>query len=234
MYRQLRLLLTSRCSARCAYCHNEGQRNEAGYLPFAVIEKHFATWQAAAMRFDEVVLSGGEPTLHPQIALIAQLCRAAGGKVSINTNGAHPRRLEAALPWLDEVKIHLDSFDAKQQYAAMAIPLERTLATVAVVQRHHVPLLLNHPIGSAEESLAFVEAAACRGLDCKLIALLGQSLPEALVQSLRTKGYVEEAPNEWRQSISGHRVMLRTCQPGSNRQTIFVDANGVRLGLEAD
>ncbi|HNQ49526.1 MAG TPA: radical SAM protein [Hydrogenophilus thermoluteolus] len=233
MQRQLRLLLTNRCSACCAYCHNEGQIHEKGHLPLSAIETLLAYWQTVGISFDEIVLSGGEPTLHPQIARIAQLCHTACRHVSINTNGAHPSRLLSALRWISEVKIHLDSFDPGQQVASMGIALERVLTTIAHARNHQVRVLLNHPVRDVQESATFVKEASNRGIDCKLIAMLGDAPEIAITQALQAMGYVAQRNSCWYQPTSGHRVFLSACQPVSNRQTFFVDAEGVRCGLDA-
>ena len=112
---KLRLLLTSACTARCGYCHNEGQAKDRTQLSLHAITHVLDTLAAGNHNISEIILSGGEPTLHPQLSEIAQRCKATGALVSINTHGAHPGLLERALPWVDELKLHIDSFDPQRQ-----------------------------------------------------------------------------------------------------------------------
>ena len=93
---KLRLLLTSACTARCGYCHNEGQAKDNTQLSLHAINHVLDTLAAGNRQISEIILSGGEPTLHPQLAEIAQRCKATGALVSINTHGAHPGLLERA------------------------------------------------------------------------------------------------------------------------------------------
>lgn len=61
---KIRFLLTSRCTATCAYCHNEGQSKQgASLLRFSIIKHILDTLTAAHIMPSEIVLSGGEPTL---------------------------------------------------------------------------------------------------------------------------------------------------------------------------
>jgi len=131
---KLRFLLTNACSARCAYCHNEGQQKADDRLDLAAIESLLQTLADGGADVNEIVLSGGEPTLHPQLAEIASRCKASGAWVSINTHGGHPTKLAPALPWLDELKIHVDSFDPQRQRASMGIGIAKVRQSIAVAK----------------------------------------------------------------------------------------------------
>jgi molybdenum cofactor biosynthesis enzyme MoaA len=61
---KIRFLLTSRCTATCAYCHNEGQGKQgASLLRLNTIQHILDTLAAANIVPDEIILSGGEPTV---------------------------------------------------------------------------------------------------------------------------------------------------------------------------
>ena len=96
------------------------------------------TLAAGKRQIGEIILSGGEPTLHPQLAEIAQRCKATGALVSINTHGAHPGLLERALPWVDELKLHIDSFDPQRQKHSMGLSIDKVLQSIERSRgRHH-------------------------------------------------------------------------------------------------
>lgn len=65
---KIRFLLTSACTARCGYCHNEGQAKDNTQLPLQAITHVLDTLAAGNRQVSEIILSGGEPTLHPQLA----------------------------------------------------------------------------------------------------------------------------------------------------------------------
>ena len=127
---KLRFLLTSACTARCGYCHNEGQAKDSTQLPLHAITHVLDTLAAGNRQISKSILSGGEPTLHPQLADIAQRAKASGALVSINTHGAHPGLLERALPWIDELKLHTDSFDPQRQKQSMGLSIDKVLQSI--------------------------------------------------------------------------------------------------------
>ena len=136
---KLRFLLTSACTARCGYCHNEGQAKDNTQLSIQTIRHVLDTLAAGNRQISEVVLSGGEPTLHPQLAQIAQRCKATGALVSINTHGAHPGLLERALPWIDELKLHIDSFNSQRQKQSMGLSIDKGLERTACIPSALLP-----------------------------------------------------------------------------------------------
>ena len=92
---KLRFLLTNSCSARCAYCPNEGQQKTSDWLNIAAIEHLLDTLAGGGVDVSEIVLSGGEPTLHPRLADIARRCKASGAWVSIDTHAGQPTGRQA-------------------------------------------------------------------------------------------------------------------------------------------
>lgn len=233
MTRIVRLLLTQHCTARCAYCHNEGQGAGRKQLVLADIARLLQRFATQGMQVDEYVLSGGEPTLHPQLPEIARLCRQSGARVSLNTHGGIPQRLVPALPWVNEVKIHLDSFDPRIQQDAMGIRLGKVLQSIAAVQAQaHVRCVLNHPLRSLAGTQALIDQARQRQLDCKIIALYGQpGAPDihALDQQFAQWGYWQDSEAWVRPE---HRIHTRQCDdhaPGLD--TLFIGVDGVRRHL---
>lgn len=83
--------VTSQCNARCRTCFYWEELNQSGDLTFAEIERLASTMP----RFNEMWLSGGEPTLRPELAAIVSLFHERNGVRSINlpANGILPRRL---------------------------------------------------------------------------------------------------------------------------------------------
>jgi len=236
MLKQIRFLLASHCSAHCAYCHNEGQAAQRRLLNPALVGHVLDTLDAAGVRVGEIVLSGGEPTLHPHLPAIAHRCKASAALVSMNTHGGHPGRLARALPWLDEVKIHVDSFDARRQRLRMGISIAKVLNSVALVQRFPgVRTLLNHPLVAPDETCAFITEARSLGVNCKVISLLGTSCRAPNLHDLQwaQMGYQRENVRTWVHINGTHRVHGRRCDDldHGDRGALFVGPDGVRMGL---
>ena len=96
---KLRFLLTSACTARCGYCHNEGQAKDTTQLSLEAINHVLDTLATGNLLVSEVILSGGEPTLHPYLAEIA-LMLGLGllcGVVAVIANWAVEARIDRAV-----------------------------------------------------------------------------------------------------------------------------------------
>jgi len=232
---KLRLLLTSDCTARCGYCHNEGQPKDKSRLSLADITHVLNTLAAGQVRVDEIILSGGEPTLHPQLPEIAQLSKASGACVSINTHGAHPGLLRRALPWIDELKLHIDSFDPQRQKHSMGLSIDKVLQSIEASRQHPgLRTVVNHPLQSLEEASEVMATTRQLGVECKLIELLdtAQACPQLPDMPWAALGYLPTSPGLWQHRHCGHRVMARRCNNHHTFATdIFIGADGVRRQL---
>ncbi|WP_374488968.1 radical SAM protein [Zoogloea sp.] len=234
---KLRFLLTNACSARCTYCHNEGQQKARDRLDLAAIGHVLDTLAEGGVNVSEIVLSGGEPTLHPQLADIARRCKASGAQVSINTHAGHPTKLAPALPWLDELKIHVDSFDPQRQRASMGIGIAKVRQSIALAQRHgQAQRFINHPLQSLDEACAVITEARALAVDVKLIELLDTAGGKPLLHQLpwAELGYQPAGQGHWQHRHGTHRVLTRRCgQGGSEGGELFIGPDGVRRDLQA-
>jgi len=233
---QLRFLLTSQCTATCAYCHNEGQAKAASLLRLETIEGILAELKAHGRVPGEIVLSGGEPTLHKRLEEIARLCKATGAHVSMDSHGGHPNLLRAALPYLDELKIHVDSFDALEQKASMGIEIDNVLESIRLAKRFPLTLRANHPLKCARKTEAFITKARTLGIDCKIIEMFGLDLPGPALHALDLagQGYARQADGPWLHHNSSHRVFTKRCGASHNKlaNSLFVGFDGIRRSVD--
>lgn len=132
---KIRFLLTGKCTAKCSYCHNEGQEKSASLLSFKKINKIINILEDHNCLPSEVVLSGGEPTLHKNLVNIAKLCRSKNIYTSMASHIGHSKLLEPVLPYLDELKIHIDSFNPEEQYNSMGIHLNKSLYSIHIAKK---------------------------------------------------------------------------------------------------
>jgi len=112
----LRISLTDRCNLRCVYCMPESGATfspSAGTLAAEEIERIVRA--AARVGFRKVRLTGGEPTLRPDLVEIVQRLSAIPGirEVALTTNGILLPDLAVPLreAGLRRVNIHLDTLD---------------------------------------------------------------------------------------------------------------------------
>ena len=90
-------LFTPGCNLDCFFCHNRGLLNPSRNTP--VIEQtSLFDWLSRRKGFlDGVVITGGEPTLQPDLPLFIERVRQLGYPVKLDTNGTRPAVLASLL-----------------------------------------------------------------------------------------------------------------------------------------
>lgn len=109
---RLRLLITDVCNYRCTYCHNEGQFGRGNFISIPIVEQ-LAEWLASEkVLIRSITISGGEPSLHPELLKIVKILRQVTTNVSLVTNGetlSRQRIDELAQAGLKYIKFGIDS-----------------------------------------------------------------------------------------------------------------------------
>lgn len=85
------VLFLAGCNFKCPYCHNPDLvRCQAGY-PLKIPEKRVIDFlKARRSMLDGVVISGGEPTLQPDLEALCRTIKNIGYPVKLDTNGSRP------------------------------------------------------------------------------------------------------------------------------------------------
>lgn len=140
------VVFTKGCNFRCGYCHN----------PLLVIprlmdgtpdippEEVLSYLKARRHWLDGVVVSGGEPTLQPDLVQFLEQVQQLGLKVKLDTNGTHPEVL-TELFWkklVNFVALDVKHFVTQEDYARVTPTV--TEAQIAAV-RQTLALLHEHP-----------------------------------------------------------------------------------------
>jgi len=238
--------LTYRCPLRCAYCSNpvdwDRTRDGLGSDEWARV---FA--EAAALGVVHVGLSGGEPTLRPDLPELVRAGAGAGHHVHLVTAGTlldEPglERLRAA--GLGSVQLSLQDVDAGRADAvAGRARHDRKLAFARAVRRLGLPLHLNVVLhrGNLERVGALVELA--RELDAARLelanvqlhghALLNRSalLPtrqalERAAATVRSERRRASRPEILFVLPDWHAGRPKPCMGGWGRRTMVVDPSG--------
>ena len=83
------VVFTQGCPLRCVYCHNPELIPPLGK---EALEKGDVIDRLAARRhfLDGVVVTGGEPTVHPDLPGFLREIKALGLETKLDTNGVHP------------------------------------------------------------------------------------------------------------------------------------------------
>lgn len=148
------------CDLRCPFCHNpQLVRGRGEDLP---VEAVLAAVAARPVR--HVCVSGGEPTLHPDLGELLRALRELGCAVKLDTHGGHPDRLEAVLDLCDYV-----AMDVKTRWerygevgARSARPFQRSAELLRLGARDYEFRTTAVP-GLVEEEDARAIAAALHG-----------------------------------------------------------------------
>ena len=107
------------CDFRCPYCHNF-ELADGTAKPVMEDEALFSFLEKRRGLLDGVAITGGEPCLHPGLIDLMRRIRAMGYAVKLDTNGAHPDRLQAILAEGLADYVAMDIKNSPEKYARTA------------------------------------------------------------------------------------------------------------------
>lgn len=88
------IIFTQGCNFRCAYCHNPELVDPKLFEPPMPHEEIFNFLDKRRGKLDALVVTGGEPTLQPNLIPFLKRVKEMGYLIKIDTNGALPEILE--------------------------------------------------------------------------------------------------------------------------------------------
>ncbi len=86
-------LFTRGCNMRCPFCHNASLVVRADEQKMYTNEELLAFLRKRQGILDGVAITGGEPTLMPELAIFMEDVRGLGYKIKLDTNGTRPKVL---------------------------------------------------------------------------------------------------------------------------------------------
>jgi len=112
--------VTTDCNLNCVYCENYGYdvRGDRARLQDALKILH-----AIRHSVERLILTGGEPLLHPQIGQLVSAARGEVGfrHITLISNGLLLPQHEQILPALDLLVVSLDSTDPEQWHSIIGV-----------------------------------------------------------------------------------------------------------------
>ena len=84
------VVFTGGCNFLCPMCHNADLVLRSSELPDTSEDEIFSYLHKRAGLLDGVVISGGEPTLQPDLIPFSRRLRALGYDIKLDTNGSRP------------------------------------------------------------------------------------------------------------------------------------------------
>lgn len=113
-------VFTGGCSFACPFCHNTALVQTPHTLPTIPIADVLAELQRRRDFLDGVVISGGEPLLHPELTSFIAAVREIGLQVKLDTNGYYPQSLAALLRHAPPDYIAMDIKSSPERYGEAA------------------------------------------------------------------------------------------------------------------
>lgn len=87
-------MVADRCNLACTYCYYE--TGTSAYLPTTLAPQVYARWLAACLQAGHpaaaALITGGEPTLRPDLPELLDVLAEAGAETVLMTNGVRPRQ----------------------------------------------------------------------------------------------------------------------------------------------
>ena len=131
------------CNFRCPFCHNAGLVLRPQELPVIPYDTLFSYLEKRRGILDGVCITGGEPTLYPQLPELIAEIRNRGFSVKLDTNGTNPAMLRELIDCGSLDYAAMDVKSSKEGYAAATgldgISLERIEESVALLKQGRIP-----------------------------------------------------------------------------------------------
>ena len=138
-HRIIQLHPTLRCNLTCRHCYSvSGPAHRAALAP-EVLSR--AVEDAAAMGYEVVSVSGGEPFLYPELAQLLAQAKSLGLRTTVTTNGTilTPRRLAAVRDHLDLLAVSVDGAPATHDQIRGSGSFDRLLTGLSHVRALALP-----------------------------------------------------------------------------------------------
>ena len=134
-------LFASGCNFRCPFCHNstlalaEGNEIDQAEI-FNFLEKRKGL-------LDGVCISGGEPTLHPDLEEFVKKIKDMGFKVKLDTNGTNPKAVASLIEKSLVDYIAMDVKNCPDKYPATIgtdkADVDNIFATANIIKKSNIP-----------------------------------------------------------------------------------------------
>ena len=135
-------LFTSACNFRCPFCHNSSLviSNDAPSISKEAIYKYL---KSRVGILDAVVITGGEPTLHPDLVDEIRKIKELGYLIKLDTNGTNPEMVKLLVNEHLVDFIAMDIKNSQEKYALTtglkSLDLTKINETIEFLKEDHIP-----------------------------------------------------------------------------------------------
>jgi cyclic pyranopterin phosphate synthase len=218
-FKKLRISLNSICNFACTYCVSDKEvySPRKAHTGKSLAAREFAILVSklhSNLNLQEIRLTGGEPTLYPELVDLVYLLKEIGiPKVALTTNGYLLSKLARDLKkaGLDSMNISLDAVDPDIFFKmSRGRKLEKTLEGIHAAKENQIPFKLNATIMKGyneNEILPLLEFSGKLGVTVRYLELmkmghLSGKTPEdiftekEILDSIATRHKFEEVQRE--------------------------------------
>lgn len=107
------------CNFRCPFCHNRSLVTDAASQPEISQDEIFCFLKKRQGILEGVCITGGEPTLYPELSDFLIKIRALGYQIKLDTNGSHPSVIQTLVKENLINKIAMDIKSAPDNYPSL-------------------------------------------------------------------------------------------------------------------
>jgi pyruvate formate lyase activating enzyme len=140
------IVFTPGCNMRCKFCHNkefvlpeEIRKIQHSFLDEEAVLRFLATRKGL---LDGVVISGGEPTIQPDLIPFIHKVRDLGFLVKLDSNGNRPDILRDVIDQelVDYIAMDVKtSLDTYQELVGAMAHTDKIAESIALLKKHRVP-----------------------------------------------------------------------------------------------
>ncbi len=128
-----------RCNFRCPFCHNGDLVTNPESLAEVPLSEVMNYLRENSEFLDGVVITGGEPTLHPDLPELIRELRQTGLKVKLDTNGTNPEMLRDLIDsnLVDYIAMDLKApLNSKyEDVVGCSVPLEKIKESITLIMQ---------------------------------------------------------------------------------------------------
>jgi len=213
---EVSLELTYKCNLDCFYCYND--REKPG-TPLSLQQYQTLLSDLADMQTLHLMLTGGEPMVHPDFFAIGRAARELGFVTRIRTNGhslTHKQALrlkEEVQPYAVEVTLHGSTADVHDRQTRVSGSFERLIKNLKTARDIGLRCsMISTPTAWNEHQIAEM-FALCDGMGIPLkfqgpVAPRDNGDTEPLV--------IQPNPNTWENITNIHRERSKSKAPAYN------------------
>lgn len=143
-------VFTRGCSFRCPFCHNPELVIPEKFIPLLPEEEILSFFEKRKHQLQGVCITGGEPTIQPDLLQFIAKLKSLGYKIKLDTNGSNPKMLKELI---DSGNIDYIAMDIKSSLPKYAMTvLSSRLSVLNENSNDQKKSVISSDIDEVEES----------------------------------------------------------------------------------